>query len=205
VTNRKQNDESFINLQNHLLINRTLYVAIIDLMMSNIMNLSRNQHVILLYENNTNRDLASAECINQGLKEKQLCVYASVNTHDKSQLSNISSQITGYEENIRKRNLLLVDLKSFYDSALVGDLTPFKEFKMQLQQELVHRGTDNNKDVLIIADCADNLFITNILTNVKWLRIGGMIALLTFTAIIFIIRSLAHIMVLHLLKQPNAQ
>jgi CheY-like chemotaxis protein len=123
------------------------------------MNLSRNQHVILLYENNTNRDLASAECINQGLKEKQLCVYASVNTHDKSQLSNISSQITGYEENIRKRNLLLVDLKSFYDSALVGDLTPFKEFKMQLQQELVHRGTDNNKDVLIIADCADNLFI----------------------------------------------
>jgi CheY-like chemotaxis protein len=28
-----------------------------------------------------------------------------------------------------------------------------------LQQELVHIGTDNNKDVLIIADCADNLFI----------------------------------------------
>jgi hypothetical protein len=51
--------------------------------------------------------------------------------------------------------LLIVNLKPFYDSALAKDLTPFEEFKMQLQQELKDR---DGKGVLIIADCADNLF-----------------------------------------------
>ena len=64
------------------------------------------------------------------------------------------TQIKDYEENIRKRNLLIVNLKPFYDSAFVGDLTPFEEFKMQLQQEL----KDRDGRVLIVADCADNLF-----------------------------------------------
>jgi CheY-like chemotaxis protein len=123
------------------------------------MNLSRNKHAILLYQNNFNLDLTSAQCINQGLEEKQLCVYASVNGFDKSHLLNISSQIMNYEENIQKRNLLIVDLKPYYESALVGDLTPFKELELQLRQELVNRGTANNNDVLIIADCAVNLFM----------------------------------------------
>ena len=68
--------------------------------MSNAMNLSRNKHAILLYQNNFNLDLTSAQCINQGLEEKQLCVYASVNGSNKSHLLNISSQIMNYEENI---------------------------------------------------------------------------------------------------------
>jgi CheY-like chemotaxis protein len=53
--------------------------------------------------------------------------------------------------------LLIVNLKPFFDSALANDLTPFEEFKTRLQQELKDR-YDDNKDVLIIADCADNLF-----------------------------------------------
>jgi CheY-like chemotaxis protein len=127
--------------------------------MSNAINLSRNKHTILLYQNNFNLDLTSAQCINQGLEEKQLCVYASVNGFDTSHLSNISSQITDYEESIRKRNLLIVDLKPFYECALIGDLTPFKGLEIQLRQELANRGIANNNGVLIIADCADNLFM----------------------------------------------
>ena len=111
-----------------------------------------------MYENDTIRDLASAQCINQGLEEGQLCIFASVNAFDTSQLERVSSLIHGYEENINKRNLLIIDLKPFYDSALAENLTPFKEFEMQLQQELRIREEDN-KHVLIIADCADNLFI----------------------------------------------
>ena len=110
-----------------------------------------------MYENDSSRDLASAQCINQGIEEGQLCIFASVNAYNTSQLERISSLIHGYEENINKRNLLIIDLKPFYDSALTEDLTPFKEFEMQLQQEL--RMREDNKDVLIIADCADNLFI----------------------------------------------
>ena len=78
-------------------------------------------------QNNFNLDLTSAQCINQGLEEKQLCVYASVNGFDKSHLLNISSQIMDYEENIRKkRNLLVVDLKPYYERCLGRRPDPFQ-------------------------------------------------------------------------------
>jgi CheY-like chemotaxis protein len=123
------------------------------------MNLSHNQHVILLCENDLSRNLTAAKCINQGLKGGQLCIYASVNACDVSYLTKLSSLIDSYKENVEKRNLLIVNLKPFYNSALVGDLRPFNEFKIQLQEELEKREYNRkNKDVLIIADCADNLF-----------------------------------------------
>ena len=52
--------------------------------------------------------------------------------------------------------MLIVNLKPFYDSALKGDLTPFENLRKQIQQELERRG--NNKSVIIVANCADNLF-----------------------------------------------
>jgi CheY-like chemotaxis protein len=111
---------------------------------------------MLLYNDYTDRELATVNYISQGLQDKQLCVYASVDAYDTSHLSKISCQIKDYEENIIKRNLIIVNLKPFYDSALVGDLTPFEEFYIQLQQELKHR--DGRNGVLIVADCADKLF-----------------------------------------------
>ena len=100
---------------------------------------------MLLYENNTERDIATIDYINQGLTENQLCVYASVNAYDRSKLSKVSSKINDYKENINKRNLLIINLKPFYDCALRGDLTPFEELRTQIQQELERR---NNKSVL---------------------------------------------------------
>jgi CheY-like chemotaxis protein len=126
--------------------------------MSKAMTLARNKHAILLYQNKSNLDLASAQYINQGLREKQLCVYASVYCSSQSHLSNITSQITDYQKNIRMRNLLVVDLIPFYDCAVKGNLTPFEEFEMQLQKELAKRRSANNNGVLIIADCANNLY-----------------------------------------------
>jgi CheY-like chemotaxis protein len=124
------------------------------------MNLSRNQHVILLYESDSRRNIATASCINQGLKESQLCIYASVNAYDNSHLSKISSLVDGYQENVANGNLIIVDLKPFYDSALEGDLSPFNEFRTQLGVELKKRSDKRkNRDILVIADCADSLFI----------------------------------------------
>jgi CheY-like chemotaxis protein len=128
------------------------------------MTVARNKHAILLYQNKYNLDLTSARYINQGLKEKQLCVYASVYCSDKSHLSNITSQITDYQENISMRNLLIIDLKPFYECASKGDLTPFKDLETELREELAKRRTADKNGVLIIADCADNLF-TNQLFN----------------------------------------
>ena len=125
-------------------------------MSANIHSSSRGKHAVLLYKNNSERDKAALEYINQGLRENQLCIYASV-AYDQLHLSRISSKIVDFEENIDKRNLLIVNLKSFYDSALKGDLTPFEKLKKQIQQELEHRN-NNNKSVIIVADCADNLF-----------------------------------------------
>ena len=110
---------------------------------------------MLLYENNLQRDTATIGYINQGLTENRLCVYASVNAYDRSNLYKVSSKIKGYKENINQGNLLIINLKPFYNSALRRDLTPFEEFKTQIQQELERR---NNKSLIIVADCADNLF-----------------------------------------------
>jgi hypothetical protein len=49
--------------------------------------------------------------MNQGLKEGQLCIYASVNAYEPFHLTNISSLIEDYKDNLNKRNLLIVDLK----------------------------------------------------------------------------------------------
>jgi hypothetical protein len=86
---------------------------------------SGSQHAMLLYDNNSNRDIASINYINQGLEQKLLCIYASVNAYNTSHLAKISSQIKDYEENIKKRNLLIVNLKPFYDSALAKDLKAY--------------------------------------------------------------------------------
>jgi len=91
------------------------------------------KHVVLLYENNLVRDNVTIDYINQGLIENQLCVYASVNAYDRSNLSKVLDKIKGYKENIVKRNLLIVNLRPFYDSALRGDLTPFEELRTQIQ------------------------------------------------------------------------
>ena len=112
---------------------------------------------MLLYKNNSERETAALDYINQGLKENQLCIYASVDSYDQLHLSRISSRIVDFKGNIDKRNLLIVNLKPFYDSALKGDLTPFEKLKKQIQQELERRN-NNNKSVIIVADCADNLF-----------------------------------------------
>jgi len=108
-----------------------------------------------LYENNSERDNATIDYINQGLKENQLCVYASVNAYDRSNLSKVLSKIKDFKENTNKRNLLIINLRPFYISALTEDLTPFEELRTQIKHELKHR---DNKSVIIVADCADTLF-----------------------------------------------
>jgi len=53
-----------------------------NLVMSNAINLSSSSHhVMLLYNDYSDRELASIKYINQGLQEKQLCIYASVDAY----------------------------------------------------------------------------------------------------------------------------
>ena len=70
----------------------------------------------------------------------------------------ISPLVDSYQENVDNGNLIIVDLKPFYDSALEGNLSPFNEFRTQLSVELKKRGEKRKRDILVIADCADSLF-----------------------------------------------
>jgi len=44
---------------------------------------------MLLYDNNSERDIATVNYINQGLKENQLCIYASVYAYEEPHYSRI--------------------------------------------------------------------------------------------------------------------
>lgn len=56
---------------------------------------------MLMYNNQDECDSAAIDSINEGLKEGQLCIYASVFNGDKSHLSRISSKIPNYLKSIK--------------------------------------------------------------------------------------------------------
>jgi len=118
------------------------------------LNPHSGEHVILLYDDYYNRDDAVINYINEGLKRNQLCVYGVVNSNKKA-IAKMSSKIVNYQENVKKENLLVLDLKKFYFSALGEDLTPFDDIKQQLVDKVKDR---SNKHVRIVGDCGSFLF-----------------------------------------------
>ena len=65
----------------------------------------------------------------------------------------MSFRIINYEENIRNGNLLFINFKPYYESALKGDLTLFEKLKTELEYALYRRLSEGKKDkILIFAD-----------------------------------------------------
>mgnify|MGYP003575013755 FL=1 len=125
-----------------------------------IAELSYNKHVMLLFENNISRSKATIDCINEALKEGKLCVYASVDVHmqQSNYISNFIGKIVNYENNVRDKNLHIIDLYSYYESALIGNFEPFNKLKSKLEKILLHRRSEGNDDnLLIFADAACEL------------------------------------------------
>lgn len=116
---------------------------------------------MLLYDSNDERNLAAVHYINEGLKSEQLCVYASVGAYDSSSrwhVSNISSRIMNYEENVKKDNLIIVDFRPFFESAQKGNLEPFLQLKVQLELMLKQRIAEGRGDkMMVFADAACTL------------------------------------------------
>jgi len=139
--------EAFRTLvKNHTLINEMNYDALIDP--------SANMHVILLYDKQDDLDKAVSTYINEGLKRGQICIHASVSLANESYLENFSSQITNYQENIEKGNLIVIDLVPYYVNAMEGNLESFNKLK----EEMIFRANQdiNRKDkhIRLTADCA---------------------------------------------------
>ena len=115
-----------------------------------------NEHILLLYNNEDERDKLAAEYINEGLNRGQLCVYASVMNPDTRSLNDtLKARITDFENNIKEGNLLLVKLSTHYVGALAGDLEPFNAMERELTDRAKIR---KDKHVRIVADCAGFLY-----------------------------------------------
>ena len=117
-----------------------------------------NEHIMLLYSSDDERNNAAVNYINNGLKSGYQCIYASINAYDSkssSNISNLSSNIDNYKENIERDDLRIVDFKPYYKSALNVDFRPFKKLKKELEETLNHRKSEGKKDaILVFADAA---------------------------------------------------
>lgn len=110
---------------------------------------------MLLYNNQDECDSVAIDSINEGLKEGQLCIYASVFNGDKSHLSRISSKIPNSLENIENGNLVIIDFLPFYESAKASNPAPFKQLKDRIE-EVLRKRLSEGKDgkALIFAEAA---------------------------------------------------
>ena len=125
---------------------------------SHLTNIPSNEHIMLLYRSDDERNNAAVNYINNGLKSGYQCIYASINAYDSkssSNISNLSSNIDNYKENIERDDLRIVDFKPYYESALNVDFRPFKKLKKELEETLNHRKSEGKKDaILVFADAA---------------------------------------------------
>ncbi|MGZ5500670.1 MAG: MEDS domain-containing protein [Nitrososphaeraceae archaeon] len=121
-------------------------------------NVPSNEHVMVLYNNDDDRNNAAVNYINNGLKNGFHCIYASVYAYvskSSSNISNLSSNIDNYKENIERDELRIVDFKPYYESALNVDFCTFKKLKKELEETLNHRKSEGKKDtILVFADAA---------------------------------------------------
>lgn len=120
-----------------------------------LLNPPIHEHIALVYENKKDLDSAVSKYINEGLRRQQFCVYATVHFRDKGYLDNFSLSIDNYKENVEQGNLLIVDLASFYISALLGDMTPFEDAKKLFAERVKDR---KDKHVRFVGDGTGFLF-----------------------------------------------
>ena len=77
---------------------------------------------------------------------------------DQGHLERFSKLITNYKENVNDGSLLIVELASFYISALLGDMQPFEEAKKMFVEKAKGR---KNKHVRFYGDGTGFLFKNN--------------------------------------------
>ena len=112
-----------------------------------------HQHAMLLYSNDDeDEDKAAAKYVNEGLRRGYLTVYLPINTHDTSDLSKIMSEIVDYKENVNRGNLLTLDIRSFYNFALAGNMQPFDELKTMVEEAIKERiaSKKSNDEIILV-------------------------------------------------------
>jgi hypothetical protein len=121
------------------------------------------QHAMLLYS--SDEDNAATKYVSEALKKGCLTVYLSItgdNNNNASHASEMASlERIDYEENVNRGNLLTIDMRTFYNFALAGDLQPFEELKVLIEEAIEERisskGNYDDDEVIVVAEVAAEL------------------------------------------------
>jgi hypothetical protein len=130
---------------------------------SSSIELPLKQHSLVLHPPEGSK--AATKYVNKALGRGQLAVYIPVNTdnnnNNTSYISEIESEIINYEDNINRGNLLTFDIRSFYNSALAGNMQPFEELKMLLEEAIMERILSNKNDEVTFVSGIGGTLATN--------------------------------------------
>jgi hypothetical protein len=118
------------------------------------------QHSLLLHPPEDGK--AATKYVNEALSRGQLTVYVPVNTdNNTSHISEIASEIIDYEDNVNRGNLLTFDTGSFYHSLLAGNVQPFEELKILLEEAIKERIASNKDDEVTFVSGIAGTLATN--------------------------------------------
>lgn len=123
------------------------------------------QHALVLYSADDDNSKAATKYVNEALRRGHLTVYIPANTHNNdnntSYISEIESEVINYEDNVNRGNLLTLDIRSFYNSALAGNMQPFEELKILLEEAIKERIASDKTDEVIFASGIGGMLATN--------------------------------------------
>jgi hypothetical protein len=136
-------------------------------------NLPFHQHVMFLHSNGEYK--VATDYVNEAVRNGLLTVYVPGNTNNESHLPGSPSEDTEYEEGVDQGNLLTLDGRSFYKFALAGNMEPFEEVKLMLEEAIKERVAFKKNDEVIIVDdvaaeLAGNQKFEECLNLEKWWR-----------------------------------
>jgi hypothetical protein len=115
-------------------------------------HLHHQQHAMLL--SHSDGQDAATRYVNEALSRGYLTVYLPITTTSSESIDN--------KENMNRGNLLTFDTKTFYNFALAGDLQPFEELKVLIEEaveekRIASKRNDEESIVVVVAGVAAEL------------------------------------------------
>jgi hypothetical protein len=120
------------------------------------------QHALLVYSSD-NEYKAPAKYVNAALSRGQLTVYVPIHRDNAAEngtlrTSQLGPCISNFEDNMKGGNLLTLDIRSFYDSLLAGNMQPFEELKILLDEAIRERiASGKSQEVTFVSGIAGTL------------------------------------------------
>lgn len=124
-----------------------------------------NQHALHVYSSD-DPDKAPTKYLNEALNSRQLTVYVPVDAdnatdNNTERVFKMASGITNYEDHVNHGNLLTLDIRSFYNSVLAGNVQPFEELKILLEEAIKERIASGKSDEVTFVSGIAGTLATN--------------------------------------------